>query len=102
MPHFRTAMVVALFWLALTPAAPGQTLADPPNQLLVLDEPTNNLDLHSVDELVDALAGYRGGLIVVSHDSHVLDRLGIDTWVTMDESGLHETSPSPPGAGDGP
>ncbi|MDN6791283.1 ABC-F family ATP-binding cassette domain-containing protein [Acidipropionibacterium jensenii] len=77
-------------------------LADPPNQLLVLDEPTNNLDLHSVDELVDALAGYRGGLIVVSHDSHVLDRLGIDTWVTMDESGLHETSPSPPGAGDGP
>ncbi len=64
-------------------------LADPPNQLLVLDEPTNNLDLHSVDELVNALGAYRGGLIVVSHDHHFLSRLGITTWITMDEAGLH-------------
>ncbi len=63
-------------------------LADPPNQLLILDEPTNNLDLHSVDELVDALDAYRGGLIVVSHDDVFLQRLGIDTWVTLDDGGL--------------
>lgn len=71
-------------------------LADPPNQLLVLDEPTNNLDLHSVDELVDALVSYHGGLIVVSHDHHFLNRLGIDTWLAMDDNGLHETTPPEP------
>lgn len=71
-------------------------LADPPNQLLVLDEPTNNLDLHSVDELVDALSAYHGGLIVVSHDDRFLARLGIDTWITMDEEGLHQATPPEP------
>lgn len=63
-------------------------LADPPNQLLVLDEPTNSLDLDSVDELVSALESYRGGLIVVSHDDAFLARLRIDTWIELDEGRL--------------
>lgn len=63
-------------------------LADPPNQLLVLDEPTNNLDLRSVDEVVAALAGYRGGLVVVSHDDAFLVRLRVDTWIELDDGGL--------------
>lgn len=50
-------------------------LADPPPQLLVLDEPTNNLDLDTVDQLVDALAAYRGGVLVVSHDDAFVARL---------------------------
>lgn len=73
-------------------------LADPPNQLLILDEPTNNLDLPSIDELVDALTSFRGGLIIVSHDVAFLNRVGIDTWITMNESGLHETTPPQPHA----
>ena len=64
-------------------------LADPPNQLQILDETTNNIDLHTLDELVDALSVYRGGLLVVSHDDAFLDRLGIGTWIAMDERGLH-------------
>jgi ABC transport system ATP-binding/permease protein len=43
--------------------------------LLVLDEPTNHLDLDAVTWLEDRLAGFRGGLVLVSHDRHLLARL---------------------------
>lgn len=63
-------------------------LAEPAHQLLVLDEPTNNLDLDSVDALVSALEDYHGGLIVVSHDDAFLGRMGIDTWVELQHGAL--------------
>ncbi|MGI9119295.1 MAG: ABC-F family ATP-binding cassette domain-containing protein [Acidimicrobiales bacterium] len=43
--------------------------------LLVLDEPTNHLDLDAVAWLEDRLAAFRGGLVLVTHDRHVLDRV---------------------------
>jgi ABC transport system ATP-binding/permease protein len=43
--------------------------------LLILDEPTNHLDLDAIAWLEARLARYRGGLIMVSHDRHVLDRV---------------------------
>ncbi|MBU4187231.1 MAG: ATP-binding cassette domain-containing protein [Propionicimonas sp.] len=58
-------------------------LADPSPQLVVLDEPTNNLDLPSVRELIAALNAYRGGLLVVSHDQRFLDALGIEVWLEL-------------------
>jgi ATPase subunit of ABC transporter with duplicated ATPase domains len=52
-------------------------LAEPPPQLLILDEPTNNLDLDSVAQLTAALRAYRGALLVVSHDEPFLAELDI-------------------------
>ena len=46
-----------------------------PSELLVLDEPTNHLDLPAVAWLEDWLAAYRGGLVIVSHDRYLLDRV---------------------------
>ena len=62
-------------------------LADPPAQLLVLDEPTNNLDITSVEQLAEALDAYRGALIVVSHDFGFLRRIGIDTVLELTGDG---------------
>ncbi|MDQ6616635.1 MAG: ATP-binding cassette domain-containing protein, partial [Actinomycetota bacterium] len=44
-------------------------------ELLVLDEPTNHLDLDAIAWLEGRLARFRGGLVVVTHDRHVLDRV---------------------------
>jgi ATP-binding cassette subfamily F protein uup len=43
--------------------------------LLILDEPTNHLDMDAIAWLEDRLAGFAGGLVLVTHDRHVLDRL---------------------------
>ena len=43
--------------------------------LLVLDEPTNHLDLDAIAWLEERLAVFRGGLVLVTHDRHVLDRV---------------------------
>jgi len=43
--------------------------------LLVLDEPTNHLDLDAIAWLEQRLTAHRGGLLLVSHDRHVLDRV---------------------------
>ena len=64
--------------------------AVPAPQLLVLDEPANNLDVASLNQLADALAGYRGALLVVTHDERLAADLGLDqTWtVTRARSGI--------------
>ena len=61
----RTALAGAL-------AAVGESTE---GDLLVLDEPTNHLDMDAIAWLEERLAGFRGGLVLVTHDRHVLDRL---------------------------
>ncbi len=62
----------------------AQSLARPSN-LLVLDEPTNDLDLETLDLLQEMLADYKGTLLLVSHDRDFLDR--VTTSVLVAEGG---------------
>ncbi|MFC9749895.1 ABC-F family ATP-binding cassette domain-containing protein [Streptomyces niveus] len=59
-------------------------LAEPAPRLLMLDEPTNNLDLASVRALTGALGAYRGALVVASHDVPFLESIGITRWLALD------------------
>ncbi|MDB5415200.1 MAG: elongation factor 3 [Rubritepida sp.] len=54
-----------------------------PSNLLVLDEPTNDLDLETLDLLEDMLADYAGTVLLVSHDRDFLDR--VCTGIIMSE-----------------
>ena len=52
----------------------AQVLAKPSN-LLILDEPTNDLDMETLDVLEDVLGEYSGTVLLISHDRDFLDRL---------------------------
>jgi ABC transport system ATP-binding/permease protein len=53
-----------------------------PSNLLVLDEPTNDLDLETLDLLQERLADYPGTVLLVSHDRDFLDRVVTSTMAT--------------------
>lgn len=68
-------------------------LADPPPELLILDEPTNNLDRESVAQLTQALLVYPGAIVVVSHDEHFLAELDLHQAWHLEAGRLHESPP---------
>ncbi|MDQ0792721.1 ABC-F family ATP-binding cassette domain-containing protein [Streptomyces sp. B1I3] len=68
-------------------------LAEPAPRLLMLDEPTNSLDLSGVHRLTEALEAYEGALIVASHDMPFLESLGITRWLVLDAGGIHDATP---------
>jgi ATP-binding cassette subfamily F protein 3 len=56
--------------------------------VLILDEPTNHLDIESREALEDALHGFPGAILLVSHDRALLDAVGTRT-VAVEERSLH-------------
>ncbi|TQC49359.1 ABC-F family ATP-binding cassette domain-containing protein [Rhodococcus sp. WS4] len=65
--------------------------AEPAPRLLLMDEPTNNLDLPSLAHLTQALRSYRGALIVVSHDRQFLHDIGVTRWLELTDEALRTT-----------
>lgn len=58
-------------------------LGSAPPEILILDEPTNNLDLESLNVLEQALNSYRGTLIVISHDDVFVDNIGCNRELVL-------------------
>lgn len=56
---------------------------DAPPNLLVLDEPTNNLDLNSIEQIESALLNFQGALIVISHDKSFLESIKIEEELAL-------------------
>ena len=70
-----------------TRLAMARLLLDPPN-FLVLDEPTNHLDLFTKEMLIEALRGFEGTMLFVSHDRAFLRALGTRVLEVGGESGV--------------
>lgn len=54
--------------------------------LLILDEPTNNLDRQSQDVLIHAVKGFTGTLLVISHDQHFIEEIAVDSTLSLGKS----------------
>jgi len=53
--------------------------------VLFMDEPTNNLDVSAVEALADAVEGFNGGVVLVSHDKYFVSRVARTVWIVGDK-----------------
>ncbi|XP_072014679.1 LOW QUALITY PROTEIN: ATP-binding cassette sub-family F member 1-like [Amphiura filiformis] len=54
--------------------------------VIILDEPTNNLDIESIDALADAINIFEGGVVLVSHDARLITETKCQLWIVEDET----------------
>lgn len=61
-----------------------------PNNLLILDEPTNDLDIETLELLEEMLANYQGTLLLVSHDREFVDNTVTTSWIFEGDGVIEE------------
>ncbi|MPN60585.1 putative ABC transporter ATP-binding protein YbiT [bioreactor metagenome] len=58
-------------------------IADKSPDIIVLDEPTNNLDIQNIEILTQAINEYQGTLLVISHDETFLEQINIGRTIEL-------------------
>lgn len=51
--------------------------------MIILDEPTNNLDIQNIDILTEAINEYHGTLVVISHDEYFLEKIRVERFIDL-------------------
>ncbi len=66
-----------------------------PMDILILDEPTNNLDMNAIMEIETVLKGFKGAVLVVSHDTSFLKNIGISSSYVISDKKITSLNSNP-------
>ncbi|MCW3161352.1 ABC-F family ATP-binding cassette domain-containing protein [Chryseobacterium oryctis] len=61
----------------------GLSISNKAPDMIILDEPTNNLDLQNVEILTNSIKDYHGTLVVISHDEVFLEEIGVSSEINL-------------------
>jgi ATPase subunit of ABC transporter with duplicated ATPase domains len=57
--------------------------------MIILDEPTNNLDIQNIEILTTAINEYKGTVLVVSHDEYFLRQINVEDSIVVESTDHH-------------